>query len=255
MDKHARLDTLLAMCRNSGKITVSEVSHSLGVSEMTIRRDFEELAQRGYVERIRGGIRLLSPSHGAPAQETPYFEKMQLHRSEKQLIAEAAADLIEPHDTVFLGSGSTCAAIARCLPAAPLRVVTNSLLVYHELKNAEHIELCIIGGSLHASSASTVGPISEEMLSCIGIDKSFIGANGIVRTEVYTSNIDEGRLQDLAFRRSAQQFIVADHSKIDQTGFYNFYRLDHVSGLITDGGCTPSQLDRLQGHTQVILAG
>src|SRR3954465_8349665 len=50
-----RLDVTLRLVRNAGTATLADLSTRLGVSEMTVRRDLDELQRRGLVHRIRGG--------------------------------------------------------------------------------------------------------------------------------------------------------------------------------------------------------
>ena len=241
MLKNERQAALLDLCVENGSVSVRQVVSALGVSEMTVRRDFDELAGTGKVARVHGGIR-------------SYSDKLALHVPQKRAIGQAAAHLIEEHDTIFIGSGSTCNAIAASLPSTTLRVVTNSLLVFNTLAPQDNVELCMVSGCHRQRSASIVGPIAEEMIATLGIDKCFIGANGVMGSVASTSNIEEGRLQSLAYSRSAARYLVADSSKLGQMDFYNFYNLDRLDALITDDAATPEQLAAIREHTHVILA-
>src|SRR3954470_10905205 len=60
-----RLDVTLRLVRNAGTATLADLSARLGVSEMTVRRDLEELQRRGLVHRIRGGATAVdAPENG-----------------------------------------------------------------------------------------------------------------------------------------------------------------------------------------------
>ncbi|MYV99659.1 DeoR family transcriptional regulator, partial [Streptomyces sp. SID3343] len=50
-----RLDVTLRLVQGSERLSVSELSRRLGVSEMTVRRDLDALERRGLVRRVRGG--------------------------------------------------------------------------------------------------------------------------------------------------------------------------------------------------------
>ena len=58
----------------------------------------------------------------------------------------------------------------------------------------------------------------------LGIDAAFIGANGILDGDVSTSNMDEGRIQQLAFSKADSRYLIADSSKIGKRDFYTFCR-------------------------------
>ena len=61
-------------------------------------------------------------------------------------------------------------------------------------------------------------------LRALGIDAAFIGANGILDGDVSTSNMDEGRIQQLAFSKADSRYLIADSSKIGKRDFYTFCR-------------------------------
>lgn len=254
MLKNERQAALLDLCSENGSVSVRQVVSALGVSEMTARRDFDDLARAGKVARVHGGIRSISHAATPAYSERSYSDKLALHVPQKRAIGQTSASLIEEHDTVFIGSGSTCNAIAASLPPVTLRVVTNSLLVFNTLAPVENVELCMVSGCHRQRSASIVGPIAEEMVSTLGIDKCFIGANGVMGSVASTSNIDEGRLQAFAYSRSAARYLVVDSSKLGQMDFYNFYNLDRLDALVTDDGAQPEQLESIREHTHVIIA-
>ena len=151
MLKTERLEKLLELCHQQGSLSVRQAARSFCISEMTARRDFDELAAAGRVIREHGGICLPNPLQ-APPSELPYFEKLSIRPREKQDIARAACSLIKENDTVFLGPGSTCASIARLLPAIPLRVVTSSLIAFNILQRNPAIEIYILGGQYRSRS-------------------------------------------------------------------------------------------------------
>ena len=68
-------------------------------------------------------------------------------------------------------------------------------------------------------TAAFVGPMAEDTLRALGIDTAFIGANGILDGDVSTSNMDEGRIQQLAFSKADTRYLIADSSKIGRRCF------------------------------------
>ena len=65
-----------------------------------------------------------------------------------------------------------------------------------------------------------MGPTAEDTLRALGIDAAFIGANGILDGDVSTSNMEEGRIQQLAFSKADSRYLIADSSKIGKRDFY-----------------------------------
>ena len=80
--------------------------------------------------------------------------------------------------------------------------MTNSLSVFNLLEAREGCDLCLVGGMYRRRTAAFVGPTAEDALRALGIDTAFIGANGILDGDVSTSNMEEGRIQQLAFSKA-----------------------------------------------------
>lgn len=214
MLKSERHEQLLKLCMQRGMVTVAQAAKIFGISEMTARRDFDELARDGGVSREHGSIRL---SSGTPtAGEVPFFEKLSIRSPEKERIAHCAVGLIKEHDTVFLGPGSTCALIARALPPMQLRVITNSIIVLNMLQTRSDVEICALGGQYRKRSGSFVGPVAEDALASLGIDTCFIGTNGVLAQSISCSNLEEGRLQALACDRAAERYLSATQARSDR---------------------------------------
>lgn len=252
MLKSERHEQLLKLCMQRGMVTVAQAAKIFGISEMTARRDFDELARDSGVSREHGSIRL---SSGTPtAGEVPFFEKLSIRSPEKERIAHCAVGLIKEHDTVFLGPGSTCALIARALPPMQLRVITNSIIVLNMLQTRSDVEICALGGQYRKRSGSFVGPVAEDALAPLGIDTCFIGTNGVLAQSISCSNLEEGRIQALACDRAASRFLVCDSSKLEQLDFYNFYSLDRIDAVITDAGVTDDQRRPIEECTSLIIA-
>lgn len=97
--------------------------------------------------------------------------------------------------------------------------MTNSLSVFNLLEAREGCGLCLVGGMYRRRTAAFVGPTAEDALRALGIDAAFIGANGILDGDVSTSNMDEGRIQQLAFSKADARYLIADSSRIGRRYF------------------------------------
>ena len=253
MLKSERQEAIVKLVNERGTVTVKEISETLFVSEMTIRRDLEELSGIRSIVRVHGGARSVSGVRGLTVpREFSHSEKRQLHKNEKLHIAKLATSLISKDDTVFLGAGTTIEALAQILPSIHLRVITNSLPVFNLLEGRGEFDLCLVGGIYRPRTGAFVGPMAEEAISSLGIDKAFIGANGILDDSVSTSNMEEGRFQALVFDKADTRYLVADSSKLERRDFYSFYELSKIDALITDNLITTEQREALQQHANVI---
>ena len=95
---------------------VSELTELLGVSEMTIRRDLDVLAESGLVEKVHGGA---TRAARLSADEPGFEAKSHRQLAEKEAIARAAAQLVEPGQAIALTAGTTTWRLAHHLRGRP----------------------------------------------------------------------------------------------------------------------------------------
>ena len=253
MIKAERQDRVRQLLDAQGTVSVKEISDALGVSDMTVRRDLEELASLGEIERVHGGARSAQArTHSMLRREYTHSEKRTKHAEEKLQIAGKAVTLIEEGMTVFLGPGTTIEQMASTLPSFRLRIITNSLSVFNILENREDCELCLVGGMYRRRTAAFVGPVAEGALKTIGVDAAFISSNGILGDDISTSNMDEGHIQQLAFGKADTRYLVADSSKVGKRDFYTFYHLTDVDAVVTEPGISAENRMAIEEFTNVI---
>ena len=123
-ERFALILDLLARQRTA---TVQELCEALNASESTIRRDLNELDKQGKLNKVHGGATL--PDSPFRTDEPTMAAKEELAVSQKQSIAQAAAELILPEDFIYLDAGSSTLALARALsgPALNASYVTNGV--------------------------------------------------------------------------------------------------------------------------------
>ena len=100
---HQRQVRILAELRRTGAVRVSDLTEMLDVSDMTIRRDLENLVASGIARKVHGGAVLA----GQVAHEPGFAVKSQLEQSAKHAIAARAASLIRPGAAIALSAGTT----------------------------------------------------------------------------------------------------------------------------------------------------
>src|SRR5271163_5370426 len=121
------------------EVSVTELSRTTGVSEMTVRRDLDELERQGLLKRVHGGAtRVVSRSY-----EPAYALRASTNVEAKVRIGRRAAELLSEGDTLVIDVGSTALALAQALDDMPLTVVTPSLRVANLLADKPSIRLII----------------------------------------------------------------------------------------------------------------
>jgi DeoR/GlpR family transcriptional regulator of sugar metabolism len=216
-----------------GRATVVELAQQFGVAQMTIRRDLDELATQGRVQRIHGGA--LRPEYSSVV-EPPVLERIRREAGAKRRIARAVARLVEHGETIFLGSGSTTQAVAEALVGRPgLTVVTNALTVAGTLAAAPGNTVVVVGGFLRHSELSLIGHFAEATLHDITVSKAIMGIAGIDPRHGLTSE----HLQELMTDRtilgmSDMVIIVADHTKFGHVAASRTAPITAANLIVTD---------------------
>jgi len=252
--KEERLHRILETIRENGLATVTELSRRFGVSDVTIRRDLRELAARGLLRRAHGGAVLATPTPPEP----PVIQRMQQGRNGKERIGYAAAELVADGDSVFIGSGSTTAHVARNLTdRKDLTVVTNALNIATELATAEGVTVVVTGGMMRDSELSLVGHITEQALREVRVDKVIIGMRAISLEEGMTNDYLPEVITDRTIIEMAPELIlVADHAKFGKVASAYVAPVERITTLVTDEETEPETLAHLREiGIQVIVAG
>jgi DeoR/GlpR family transcriptional regulator of sugar metabolism len=242
--KEERQNLILQTVRGDGKVTVGELSQSLEVSQVTIRRDLRELAERGLLQRAHGGAVL----HTTAPPEPPVLHRMTQARRNKEQIARAAAALVCNGDSVFIGSGTTTAHVARNLiTRQDLTVVTNAMNIASEFALATGVTVVVTGGMMRASELSLVGHITEQALREVRVDKVVIGMRAISLEEGMTNDYLPEVMTDRTIIEMAPELIVvADHTKFGKVATAYVAPVERITTLVTDGEADRNFLVRLE---------
>ena len=244
---------ILEQVRLRGAVRVAELTELLDVSDMTVRRDLDVLAASGLVDKVHGGATV----PGRLSADEPGFE-VKSHRQldEKEAIAQAAADLVEPGQAVGLTAGTTTWRLAHHLRGIPdLTVVTNSIQAANVLHRERRPDLTVIlTGGVRTPSDALVGPVAVTTLRALHVDVLFMGVHGMTADAGFTTpNLLEAET-DQAFVVSAERVVVtADHTKWGVRGLSRIVRLDEVHALVSDGGLPADARTILEEHVRELL--
>lgn len=252
----SRRQEILDLIRRDGTVSVSQLSRLFGVSEVTIRTDLKVLAEKGYIVRSHGGAS--SPQLEVNGQ-LPSRVREGMLPEEKARIGATAARLVYPGDVISLDSSTTALQLARRVKSIRnLTVVTNSLEVMIELSGIQSLTVVGVGGILSETTRSFLGPMAEEGISKIHVNKAFISPKGVSVTFGLSDYSPlEGQIRRKMMDVADKVIMLADHSKFNQLLFSSFVPLDSVDMVVTDAPPPPEFADFLskKGIEIVVAAG
>ena len=249
-----RQQKILSLISEKRSVKVSQLSGLLGISEVTVRRDLEELHQQKRVLRTHGGAIAMY----SVANEVSAPELIESHKglAEKQLIAREAYRYINENDTLLLDSSSTVFELVRLIAEGEkrnLRVITTSLLMVNEFAACEGLRVILAGGEVNYRHNNVEGHIAKEIIKGLRADKCFIGINGIDEKFGYsTPRFEDAETKDLILESGIQSFILADSSKFEKT--YLARVNAECDYLICDRRLPDCNYDWLEERTNLVFA-
>ncbi len=231
-----RHEQILAQLKIKHAVKVNTLAKELGASESTIRRDINELDQKGLLKRVFGGA--VSLSGNIASEVTDIAERTRLNVEEKDRIAQYAATLISDNDFVFIDAGTTTEKMIDYLENKNVTYVTNG--VRHAMKLVQNgFSAFMIGGSIRPTTQAAVGSVAIESIKQYNFTKCFMGANGVdIERGFTTPHISEAAIKAEAIRRSHVSYVLVDHEKFGRVSSVTFAGIEDAS-IITNRADNP----------------
>jgi DeoR/GlpR family transcriptional regulator of sugar metabolism len=234
----------------TGFVSIAELGKEFDVSEMTIRRDLDELERQGLIQRTYGGAVSTEPAFF----EMSFQAKASQCEEQKRRIGMAAASLVKAGQTIIIDSGTTTDQIIRHIKDTQITVITNALNIVSEAMKNPDIEVMLAGGQLRKGLNYTLGPQTSDFIRTIRADIFFLAVEGADVRGGFTVpdlyNADNKRTMVNAAQRV---IVVADHSKLGRVSTNSIIPLDQASLLITDTEADPGIVEELCEHIEVML--
>ena len=245
MLKEERQAYILRQINLHNRVLSADMSEKLKVSEDTIRRDLNELAENGKVTKVYGGA--LSKSYQFPFQENEVYA-----RDAKKTIAMKAAKLIKPGMTILAGGGTTMLELAKAFPKhLQCTFFTISPLVALEMAERSIAEVILIGGKLSKNSNITIGSQVINQLSEIKVD--LLGTNSLsVEEGVTDSDWEVIQIKKAMLRCSEKTAILSIAEKLNSVQKMKVCSLSNIHYLITDMEANNDTLSNFAKQVHVI---
>ncbi len=229
MLKEERQNVILHEINLHNKVLTTYLVDRLGVSEDTIRRDLNDLADLGRIIKVHGGA--VSKSFHNSFSPTDVYA-----RSEKRIIAQKAAQLIQNGMFVLTTGGTTILEMARALPPnLHATFFTGSLPVAYEYSQHPHIDVVLIGDRLLKSSKITVGGAAIEQIRQVKADLCFLGTNAIDLRDGLTDNdLEVVQIKKAMIESSSRVVSLAISEKINTSQRIKVCNINSIDTIITE---------------------
>lgn len=165
--QHARQRAITETVMKEGAVRIEQLAERFDVSLMTVHRDLDELESRGLLRKHRGV---------ATATSTALVESSDVYRSSRQLaekdaIADAAIDFVEPGQAIILDDSTTTLHVVPHLASkVPITVITNTMTIMEQLRGARGVTLLGVGGKYFSWCSSFMGTMAIDTIESLRAD-------------------------------------------------------------------------------------
>lgn len=246
MLKKERQAYILRQVSLHNSVLSTDLSASINVSEDTIRRDLNELADSGKIIKVHGGA--LSKSFNS------FYLRSDVYKVDnKKLVAEKAVSLIKDGMFVLTGGGTTIVEMARLLPEnLKATFLTGSIPAAYEYAQHPSIEVIFIGDKISKKSQIAVGGEAISKIKHIKADLCFLGINAIDPKHGITDNDwDIAQLKKAMIDAASKTVILTISEKLHSYQRIRVCGMNDIDYLITELDPDNKILDpfRLKGLT------
>lgn len=227
----------MQLVKISSFITIPELMESLNVSKSTITRDLIELENQGLIKRERGGAMAVEIEDSLSTyNEVPILNKEHLKEEEKRKICSLAAKNIKDGDCIYIDSGTTPSYLLPYIVDKQIQIVTTSTYLIRKIPATFKGEIFLLGGNFIVKHDMSIGPMAINMIQQFNFDKAFMSTNGInlKNQEVYIFDFQVGSLKAEILKRSRQNYLLIDASKIYQKAICTWAKLDQFNTIYID---------------------
>jgi DeoR/GlpR family transcriptional regulator of sugar metabolism len=212
------------------KVLSNTLSTQIDVSEDTIRRDLQELDEKGKLIKVHGG----ALSHAF--NDITYPSKKIYSQDIKKIIGEKAAGLIKDGMFVITGGGTTVIEMARSLPVnLSATFISGSIPAIVEYMHHPLVDVIVIGDKLSKNSKITLGADAIARIKTLKPDLCFLGINAIdLQHGITDSDWDVVQLKQAMIEASKKVVCLTISEKINTTQPVKVCNLNNIDILITE---------------------
>lgn len=229
MKINKRQSEIVELVDKNKTMTVKELSSLLNVSEVTIRKDLDILNDYGIIIRQHG--------YAIKKNTADILNRLSINYEKKCKIAKKASELIDPNETILIGSGSTCALLAEeIVKNKPgVTIITHSIYIADHASKLGKNKIILLGGEYQSDAQVLVGPLVRTSVKQFFVDKIFLGTDGFIENVGFMGS-DFSRTEAIKNMAEAAKniIIITDSSKFNKRGLLVQFSQKQVKKVITD---------------------
>jgi DeoR/GlpR family transcriptional regulator of sugar metabolism len=251
-ERAARLAAIAEYVNEYGAKSVEDLAAYVDVSPMTAYRDVAELERQGLLRRYKG----LVTAAATQLHEASSAYRLRRNRTEKQILAKAAAEFIEPGSSLMMDDSTTGLPLAELLgERGPLTLITNYQPVARAVEGKEGIRLILTGGEYHAWADAFMGSMAVAAIQSLRADAVVMSASAIIDTQCFHPAEEPAEIKRAMLAASSLKILYVDHTKFTRTALHLVAPVSDFDLVIVDAATQHSDVEALEGAgTKVVRA-
>jgi DeoR/GlpR family transcriptional regulator of sugar metabolism len=203
-----------------GAIRIEQLAERFDISLMTVHRDLDELESRALLGQ---------------------------QQTEKESLARAVLDYIEPGQAIFLDDSTTVLKLAQMLPdKAPLTVITNVLTIMNTLNNVRGVSLLALGGNYANWCSAFMGRMTNEAIATLRADTFIMSTSAITDDTCFHQTLETVDTKRAMFNAAATRILLVDHTKFEKRALHALAHLTEFDLVIVDDKTDVAHITRLR---------
>ncbi len=237
-----RRNAMVDLVNQMGEISFTELKKAFPeVSEVTLRKDLRFLDENNRIVRVHAGAKSLQDivRHGSN-----YAMRESLNHDAKEILAGKAAALIPEGASLYISSGTSCAAFAKKLPQQNMYIFTDGLMTAMEIPPYPEIRTEILGGTLNRNLMRIQGLSVLEAIDQLSFDYAIMGTPGFHPDFgfSYTTQMIAS-ISNKAIERATKVIVLMDSSKVNHIHTPRTLSMQDVDIVVSDGNLPPDIVD------------
>ncbi len=241
----SRRDQLLSMLRRDGSISLAEAAATLGISEMTVRRDLQEMEQNGMARRVRGGAVAVGPER--------FQRRSGMASAAKQVIAKKLVSLAPHSGTMALDASSTIHQFALVLEPRDITVLCTGMETMGVLSQSGKVRVLLSGGEVEETTGALVGSLALRTIEQFVFTRSFVSPTCVHPDfGLMESTIEGSDIKRAISNASTSLVVAADSTKLGGTSMARTLSLENLEFLVTELDPRDSRLDPYRDQVELL---
>jgi ribose transport system substrate-binding protein len=249
VDTYRRRQTIQALLKERGELSIDQLVLALGVSPNTVRNDLNAMAADGMVRRLRGGAAPAEQQNGAGSLINRAFAaRCASHPEAKRVIARWAAELVEDGDSILLDASSSVFYLVELLRERNnLTVVTSGIEAGRLLAHNPSNTVFLLGGQIRPDGQLVTSIVGEEFLRDLHIKTGFVSCSGFTPQAGLTEwSLSEAHLKRQMVAAVGSVVALVDSSKFGRVDLAPFATLGQIAHLYTESSPSAEWISAIQ---------